>query len=40
MTDVAPTLITVVLHWAYLAYRPTMFLVLVVQAVTKRKDQP
>jgi len=40
MTDAAPTLITVVLHWAYLAYLPAMFLVLVVQALTKRKDQP
>ena len=40
MTDAAPTLITVVLHWAYLAYLPTMFIVLVVQALTKRTDQP
>ena len=40
MTDAAPTLIMVVLHWTYLAYLPTMFIVLFVQALTKRKDQP
>ena len=40
MTDAAPTLIMVVLHWTHLAYLPTIFIVLVVQALTKRKDQP